>query len=282
MRFIFSLLLVSLLCVSCDRSLHKTDGVSLVKIGNSVLTREEVDKNLYQELSPEDSIIAAEHVIRSWINDQLMFDVASKNISDEEEINKLVENYRRSLIIYQYQEQLINEKLNEELNDDLLLHFYEENKNGFILDRPLIKGVVLMIPNGAPQIDNVKTWYKSMKPDDLEKIERYSIQNSASYDYSVDQWIDFNQLIENWPENYRDRDNIIKYNKYIEQQDSSFYYFLNITDFLLPGENTPFEYTKPILREMLLNRKKLEFLKKTEEELYQRALSRGQITFYDE
>ena len=116
----------------------------------------------------------------------------------------------------------------------------------------------------------------------LTKIEKYSIQNSVVCDYFVDQWVDFNEFIDKWPVSYRDESSVLKNNKYIELQDSSFYYFLNITDFLLTGDNIPFEHAKPIIREMLLNQKKIEFLKKTEDELYQRALNRGQITFYNE
>lgn len=282
MRFLFSLLLVSLLCVSCDRYFTKTNGGSIVKVGDHVLSREELDRNLQLGLSPEDSIIAAEHFIHSWINEQLLLDIASRNIGNKEEIEKLVENYRRSLIVYQYQEQLVNEKLDRELSEDVLLRFYEENKDGFKLDRPLIKGLYLKIPQGAPRIDKVKVWYKSLKPDDIENMETYSIQNSTTYGYFVDQWEDFYDLVDDWPVNFKNEISLLKDKKFIEQQDESFYYFLHLTDVLLPGETTPFEYTKPVVREMVLNQKKREFLKKTEEDLYDRALSRGQIIFHNE
>ena len=282
MRFLFSLLLVSLSCVSCTRSLHKADRNAIVKVGDRILSQEELDRNLNPVLTQEDSIIQSEHFVRSWINDQLLFDVALKNIGNKEEIEKLVENYKRSLIVYQYQEQLINEKLDKEIGEESLLRFYEGNKEGFVLDRPLLKGLYLKIPQGAPQIDDVKKWYKSINPANIEKIEKYSIQNSAVYNYFVDQWVDLYELTSDWPVNYKNDPGFIKRNVFVEQQDTNFYYLLHATDFLLPGETTPFEYTKPIIKEMLLNQKKAEFLKKTEEDLYQRALNRGQIIFYNE
>jgi hypothetical protein len=282
MRFLFSLLLVSLFCVSCTRSLHKADRTAIVKVGDHILSQEELDRNLNPVLTPEDSIIQSEHFVRSWINDQLLFDVASKNIGNKEAVEKLVENYKRSLIVYQYQEQLINEKLDKEISDESLLRFYEDNKEGFILDRPLVKGLYLKIPQGALQINDVKTWYKSINPANIEKIEKYSIQNSAIYNYFVDQWVDFYELTSDWPVNYKSDPGFIRRNVFVEQQDTNFHYLLHATDFLLPGETTPFEYTKPIIKEMLLNQKKAEFLKKIEEDLYQRALNRRQIIFYNE
>jgi len=282
MRFLFSILLVSLLLVSCSGSLGKKDGNTIVKVGDRVLSLEDLLEGTYQELTPEDSIIAAEHFIRSWISDQLLFNVASKNIRNKEEVEKLVENYRRSLIVYQYEEQLINEKLSNEIDEDTLFRFYEDNTGAFQLDRPLIKGLFLKVPQGAPQIDNVKVWYKSLNQDNIEKLEKYSIRNSTIYGYYIDQWVDFSELTNDWLVNYRDDESFLKNNKFVEQEDVNFYYFLHITDFLLPGKTTPFEYAKPVIREMLLNRKKTEFLKKTEEDLYQRALRRGEIVFYNE
>ncbi|MDL2322531.1 peptidyl-prolyl cis-trans isomerase [Bacteroidales bacterium OttesenSCG-928-A17] len=282
MRYLFSLLLVSLLCFACNRSSYKEDEIPLVRVGDKFLYQTDLDKVLYSGLSSEDSIIISEHFIRSWVNDQLLYDVALKNISNKEEVEKLVENYRHSLIVHQYQEQLINERLSREINEDSLLFFYEENKDRFKLDRPLIKGLFLKIPQGAPQIDKISTLYKTITPENIETIEKYSIQNSAVFDYFVDQWIAFDDLIDNWPGSSKDENDILKLNKYIEQQDSSYYYYLNVTEFLLPGESVPFEHTKSVIKEMLLNQKKNEFLKRTEEELYQRALGRGQIVFFNE
>ena len=288
MRFIFSLLLVSLLCVSCNRPFLKIDENPLVRVGGNVLYVSDVDANTLLGLSPGDSVIAAEHYIRTWINDQLLFDVASQNISNKEEIEKMVANYRRSLIIYQYQEQLINEKLDKEITEDMLFRYYEANRDRFILERPLVKGVFLKIPRSAPQIQSAIGWCKKITADkeidsdNIERIEKYCIQSSAVYEFFVDNWIDFNELVGNWPVNYRNEKEVLKVNRYIEQQDSSFYYFLNITDYLLAGDRTPFEYAQPVVREILLNQKKMEFLTKTETDLYDRALNRGQIIFYNE
>lgn len=282
MRYLFSLLLVPLLCFACNRSSYKEDEIPLVKVGDRILYQRDLDQVLYLGLSSEDSIIISEHFIRSWINDHLLYDVALKNVKNSEEVDRLVENYRQSLIVHQYQEQLISERLTREINEDSLLFYYEENKDRFKLDRPLIKGIFLKIPQGAPQIDKVNTWYKTITPENIEAIEKYSIQNSSVFDHFVDRWVDFDAFIDNWPVSYKNENDILKFNRYIEQQDSSYYYFLNVTEYLLPGENVPFEHTRLIIKEMLLNQKKNEFLKKTEEELYQRALNRGQIVFFNE
>lgn len=281
MRLIYTLVVVSLLAVSCKKETASKVDI-LVKVGDKYLSRQELDGNLPHYSNEGDSILAAEHFIRTWINDNLLYEMAKKNIADKQNIELLVENYRKSLVIYEYQEQLINEKLSPEISNDEMLSYYEANKDKFQLDRPLIKGLFLRIPIDAPQIEQVRSWYKSTSEASIGKIEKYSVQNATSYDYFIDSWVDFNELMDNWPVNYRNTTDVIYKNAHIEQKDDNYYYFLNITDYLLPGDNAPFEYAKSMVKEMLINQRKIDFLRKIDNDLYERALKNGQIVFYNE
>jgi hypothetical protein len=285
MRLLFRICtfaIVSFSTVSCEQ---KTAGVhkdAIVQIGDKILTREELRENIPSFLNPEDSILATEHYIKVWISDNLLYNVAQKNIIDQDNIELLVENYRKSLIIYQYQEQLVSEKLSKEISDETLLDYHKNNKDKFKLDRSLIKGLFLRVPVDAPQIEQIRIWYKSVSPASLVNIEKYSLQYSANYDYFFDNWIDLGELMNKWPIGNINEPNYIKSNRFIEQKDDKYYYFLHITDFLLPGDDAPFEYAKSTIKEILVNQKKIEFLRETEADLYKKALGSGQIIFYHE
>lgn len=280
MRLIYLLVILSFLGVSCKRETPKNID-RVVKVGDNYLSEEELNQSLPSYFSQEDSLIGAEHFIRTWINDNLLYEVAKKNITDKQHIETLVENYRKSLIIYEYQEQLVNEKLSREISNEEIINYYENNKDKFQLDRPIIKGLLLRIPIDAPQIAQVRSWYKSITPASIEKIEKYSVQNASSYDYFVDNWVDFDELMNNWPVDYSNIPDVIQQNAHIEQKDDKYYYFLTITDYLLPGDNAPFEYAESVVKEMLINQKKIDFLKNTEDDLYNKAIKNGQIVFYN-
>jgi hypothetical protein len=104
------------------------------------------------------------------------------------------------------------------------------------------------------------------------------MQNAANFDYFESKWVDFNELMATWPKPLE----APKKNGFYEQADNKYYYFLNISDCLLPGDNAPFQYAEPIVKEFLINRKKIEFLQKTEHDIYNKAFNNGQITFYNE
>jgi hypothetical protein len=272
--------IICIIIISCSNEENK-NAASVVQVDDKILTQGEIEENIPQYLNEEDSLLAAEYYIRVWINDHLMYDLAQKNIADKKAIDRLVENYRKSLIIYQYQEKLINEKLSKEISNETLQNYFDNNRNKFKLDKPLAKGVFLKTPKSTSQIDKIRGWYKSITPSSLDNLEKFSKQNASIYDY-FDKWIDMNELMNKLPIKRENPVDMVKSHKFFEQEDDNYFYFLHVSDYLLPGENAPFEYAKAMVRELLINQKKIDFLRKTEEDLYEKALNSGRIKFFNE
>ena len=209
--------------------------------------------------------------------------MALRNLGDEkEEVDKLVEEYRRSLVRYRYQERLIEEKLKADIRESDKLNYYEENQKKFILDKGLVKGLFLKIPVDAPGLTDVKKWYKSTDVASLEKIEKYSVQNATIYEYFYDKWVDFDEVMDNIPIHVSNPNAFLKANKFVEVADSSYCYLLNIKEYLPSGSVEPYDYASPRVMEMLVNQRKVEFLKKFEDELYNDAIRSGDVEFHSE
>jgi len=272
---VLSLLIISA-CVQQTETMGKD---VVVSIGNQTLTKEELDSFIPKGLSEQDSLIFAENFIQLWIQDKLMYDIASKNVAGKKEIERLVENYRQSLIIYRYQEQLVQEKLSKTISQKDIEQYYDEYKENFKLDNPLIKGMFLKIPSNAPGIENVRNWYKSTKTKDIESLDKYIVKNAVSYDDFLDHWVDLETVKNKLPAG-KLGENIQQ--KYIELKDSSFYYFINIQDYLLPGDIEPIEHAEPYIKEILINQKKADFIRNVESDLYNKALNSGKIKFHTE
>ena len=115
----------------------------------------------------------------------------------------------------------------------------------------------------------------------LEKIEKYSIQNAAIYEYFFDKWVDFDEIRNNIPNQISNPESFLRTNKTLEVTDSSYCYLLNIREVRLKGQVEPFEYAEPRIREILINQRKLDFIKEFEEELYNDALDGGDVIFYN-
>lgn len=255
----------------------------VASVGEETLGRSDVTRLIPKGISSSDSLLMAESIIKKWVKDCLVFDVALRNLgSEKEEVDKLVEEYRRSLIRYRYQERLVEEKLQADIRESDKLSYYEENQDKFVLDKGLIKGLFLKIPIDAPGLSDVKKWYKSIDVVSLEKIEKYSVQNAMIYDYFYDKWVDFDEVMENIPLQVSDPNAFLKANKVVEVSDSSYCYLLNIKEYLPVGDVAPYDYAGARIMEMLVNQRKVEFLRNFENELYNDAIRNGNVKFYSE
>lgn len=281
-RVYFILLTLSVSLVACKKAIQTDEPDALVKVNDRILTRNEVESLIPKGTTSADSLLLAESYIKKWVKDELVLKIAQRNLgSDKETIDKLVDAYRRSLLRYRYQEKLIQEKLSDEIQESDVLTYYDTNKEKFVLDKNLIKGLFLKVPADAPNLSEVKTWYKSGNVASLEKIEKYSIQNAAIYEYFFDKWVDFDEIRNNIPNQISNPESFLRTNKTLEVTDSSYCYLLNIRQVLLKGQVEPFEYAEPRIREILINQRKLDFIKEFEEELYNDALDGGDVIFYN-
>lgn len=275
------LLLISLLfCVSCtDKHDHKGQ-TPLVEVDGNFLYKEDLQAVFPAGLSKDDSLLFAEHYIRSWVEDVLLFNQAQSNIPDNGEIDKLVANYRKALIMHTYQQELISQKLSGEIPEQEIADYYEKNKELFKLDRPLMKGLFIKVPLTAPQLGNVRKWYKTETQDAVEHLEKYSLQNAVKYEYFYDKWVPVSEVLDMLPLKVPDVDEYLDKNRHVELKDTAFHYFLNVSDYRPMGEQEPYEFARGQVKDMLLNVKQVEFMKQVKDDLYQRAVKRDKIKYY--
>ncbi|MDH6305031.1 hypothetical protein M2459_001768 [Parabacteroides sp. PF5-5] len=281
--FIFLTGFILLWCFACKRTQTISEADILVSVKDRALYRSEVLNMIPRGTSSSDSLLMAESYVKKWVKDALVYEIALRNLRDEkDDIEQLVEDYRHSLYRNRYQERLIKERLSSNIRESDKLNYYEENQKKFTLDKGLIKGLFLKVPANAPGLLEVKEWYKSSSEESLEKIEKYSIQNANIYDYFYDRWIDFDEVMDNIPVRIPDANTFLKNNKTIEVSDSSFCYLLNIKEYIPAGNVAPYEYAESQIMEMLINQRKMEFLKNFENELYNDAIKNGDVVFNNE
>ena len=269
-----------LLLFSCGRGVQDVGADVLVSVEGHSLLRSEVESVIPRTLSSADSLLMAESYVKKWVKDVLVYDVAEENLGEEmADVERLVEAYRHSLIRYRYQEQLVRERLSAEIRESDVLNYYETNQKKFELKTNLVKGLFLKVPIDAPGLADLKRWYKSDDASAVEKIDKYSLQNAAIYDYFYDKWMDFEDVMENIPMQLSNPSAYLKANKTLEVSDSSYCYLLNIRDYIPAGQVAPYDYVQPQIMDMLLAQRKQKFLRDFEEELYNDAIRDGKVRF---
>lgn len=275
------ILVIAAAMTGCGQEHNHKGKTPLVEVSGEFLYKEDLQAALPLNISKDDSVLFAEHYIRNWIEDALLFDKAEGNIPDNDKISKLVENYRRALIMHTYQEELVNQKLANDISEEEINAYYEKNKELFRLDNPLVKGLFIKVPLSSPDLGNVRVWYRKNNQDVIEKLEKYSLRNAVSYDYFYDRWTSVPDVAAKIPLKVLDTDaNYLDKNRNVEVKDTVFCYFLHIEDFLGKDKQKPLDFARDEIKEILINLKRVEFINKVKEDLYQRASDRNKIIYY--
>lgn len=273
-------LFIFLLCVACSEQHDHGGRTPLVELDGNFLYKEDLQSVLPANLSKDDSLLFAEHYIRNWVEDVLLYDKARNNIPNDKKIDKLVENYRKSLIMHTYQQALIHQQLSEEISEQDLEDYFEKNQTLFKVERPLMKGLFIKVPLKASQLSNVRRWYKTETQDAVEHLEKYSLQNAVKYEYFYDRWVPVSDVSNMLPLKVSHVEEYLNKNRHVELKDTAFYYFLNVSDYRSVGEQEPYEFARVHVKDMLLNMKRVEFMNQVKDDLYQRAVKRDKIKYY--
>ncbi|MCP9612173.1 peptidyl-prolyl cis-trans isomerase [Coprobacter tertius] len=285
MRNLFSLLIclfVSAFFMACNRGGKNinNENNALVRVGDQVLYRDELSNDMPNGLSAADSARFADNYIAQWVNDRILYDVAAKNIPDLSKIDQKVDRYREDLIIFEYKKQLLDEKLSKEISEGDLKAYYDKHADEFKLKSGIIRGLFIKVPVNSPRISQLKKWYRSDKPDAVENIEKYGLNNAVIYEYFYDRWVSFSEVMDNIPYEISDETDFLRRQKYLEISDGGYWYLLNISDYKVPGSVMPFDFAKRQIREILTNKMRLQFLVNTEKELYEKAIKDNRIEYY--
>lgn len=269
--------------ISCTDKAPRSKGNALVSVGQHTLTAFEVKKLIPKTLSSQDSLMMAESYVKKWVKNALIYDLANKHLEDEkEEIDRLVDAYRQSLMSHKYEEKLVEERLSAEISDKEISDYYETNKESFLLEEDIVKGLFLKVPSDAPGLSDLKKWCNSGGDELIEKIEKYSLQNAVIYDYFYDRWMSGEEIAENMPVKKSEFNRMLKTDKLIEVSDSAYCYLLKVKEVEFKGNRAPFDYASAQIKEILLSQRKSEFLRSFEEEIYNEAIRKGNVKFHGE
>lgn len=272
------------LCVAfltaCKPGLQNPDtrGEFLVRVGDSTLTRENLAENIPAGLPEADSARQARAFIRSWIETQLISQAAGKSLINNEEIERMVEDYRRDLIAREYFNRYYSAATAKGFPADSVTAYYQKHKDLFLLERPVVRGIYVKVPAKHPRLNEIRKLMASGREADVDKLEKAVLSPEIHYDYFRDRWVDL-QLIESkipveinatTIASFRNKGNITL-------NDNDFIYLLKISDFIDAGETAPREFADEKIRTAMEFERRGELERTLQRDLLQQARNRGEI-----
>jgi hypothetical protein len=270
-----------LLALSCKQLETRSRERPLAQVFDRNLYLSDISEIFPGNVSPEDSIMILQTYVDKWVRKQLILQKAELNLTEEQkDVRQQIEEYRSSLLIYKYEQNLILQKLDTLISEEEIATYYAENPSNFNLDRHIVKALFIQLPLDAPELWRVRQWYRSEREEDFRELERYCYQYGVKYDYFEDRWIPFNTVTRALPNEIRNPESFLRWNRYIEQQDSAYRYMVHLREYNLAGTVAPLPFVEKKIRSIILNKRKVQFVRDLENNIYKDALNKGSFTIY--
>jgi hypothetical protein len=269
-------LLIFLVACSDHQSTENLNINVVVRVGKNVLTKNDLSDICKIASESGDSVAFVQNYIDKWIENELFYIEAEKKIKENSDIKKLLDNYRKTLIINEFKQYIANEETPQPSDEELMI-FYETQKqnHNYLVQTPFIKGALLMVPKKSPQIAMLKSAMKKLDDKSIEQIEKYSLKTPVTYNFFIDKWLNLKDVQTVLPSYATQADNLLMPNQLYEFKDSINYYYLSVTAYLPVGSNMPFEMVKDEIISIVKEKQKLATLKNYTEEMLKKANKKG-------
>ena len=255
-----SLVFVIFLGLSSCSFFQNEDKIHLASIYGNDLFYEDIEYSFINESSKEDSLLLLNSLIEKWVKKQTLIHKAELNLDEELiDIEKQVLDYKNALLIYKYQKLLVDQKLDTVISDLDIQNYYIENKSNFKVKNNFVQVNYVKVKKEVPSLYKLLKWYKSSSTEDLDLLEELNFK---------------------LPKEISQRD--FRNKKYFELKDEDYYFFVCIKNKKGKGEISPLELEKDQIKSILINKRKIDFLRNMENQLYKEALSKKLIKYEKE
>lgn len=266
--------------VSCDlvtSFIHDDEVVA--RVGKERLYLSELSRYIPDDATQEDSTNLAMQYITSWARDLLYLNLADDQLSkDELDVTKELEEYRRSLLKFRYEQSYVNDRLDTLITEEQVERYFKEHEDQFRLERPVLKVRFLDIMADSP---NAELIIKHMCSSDYKEVAiADSLAYSSAFRYfdKSDEWLDAAVLAREFGMDWSSMLSGLK-DSFIRTEEDGRLRAAFVVDIKRTG-TAPVEYARMRIRDIILSDRKHELLNNLERDLLKDAMEKKMLVIY--
>ncbi|WP_136468357.1 peptidyl-prolyl cis-trans isomerase [Flagellimonas onchidii] len=261
---------------------EKQEKEPLARVGDTYLYKEDMTTFIRDDMSPQDSALFVNNYINNWASKQLLLSKSKINLPEEKltEFNRLVEDYRADLYTRAYVEALVLQAQDTAVTTAQLRSYYEKEKENFKLSEKLVQLRFVTLPPQFLDKDQVIAKMKEWKEGDKQYLDSIAVQfKKIHFNDSI--WVSAARVMEEIPAltNVNEA-NYLKKSQFFELEDSLGVYLGRVNEVLKINDIAPFEYVSPDIKQLILNRRRLDYVRKLETEIINEATKKNEFEVY--
>ena len=265
------------------RNHNKTEKrIPAAKVGDVILYYDQIPKLIQPGTPDSDSTGIIQNYINKWVKKELVLKKSEENLSTElkDEIENQIDETRTNLLIYEYQRQMMLERMDTIISEEELEDYYDANKNSFVLGSNIVKALYIKLPFETPNLSKIKLLARSDNQKDLQELESLCYQFAEKFDDFNEEWITMDRLSFELQQDIENQENFLKRTTFFETTDSITVYLVNFRDYRLRSSIAPYEYVRDDMKRIIWNNRRLEFIQSLENGIYNEALQENSFKIY--
>ncbi|PKA82062.1 hypothetical protein ATE92_0187 [Ulvibacter sp. MAR_2010_11] len=267
--------------VSCDYFTRDSEKVPIARANDSYLYEEDIKALISETTSEEDSTLIVNNYINRWATQKLLINQARINLSEEKlaAYDKLVQEYKNDLYTEAYKSAVVSQQLDSTVSKSDLLEFYELNKNNFKLNDELLKVRYIHVAENYTNLAKARQLLDRFNQKDKTELNTLSIQ-FKEFNFNDSIWVKKEALLNTLPVISANSEQVLKKSNFTQLQDSLGVYLVKIQDILKPNDIAPLSHIEPTIKQIILNKRKLELIKKLETDITKDAIKNKNFEIY--
>jgi hypothetical protein len=269
-----------LVLLACNKQQNKTE---LVKVGEVVLYAEDINPEDLAGIYETDSVKRLMLYAKKWSEDMYFLNLAKRNIADDDNINRMINEYRNNLYLYELEKLWIENFSDTIISDDEIESYYQAHKDNFLLRSNIVKIRYVKLDKSIKpsEITKVKTWIFNPGTKNDSLIRSFAEKNADNF-FLDDRWLIFDDVIREIPisPNFNQQ-RFLQGNKQVHLEENNFIYLVNFLDFKIKDENSPLEIESENIRKYILLQKKSKWLDEKKQKVLNEALKNKEIKLWN-
>ena len=276
-------IVIALLLVSCGSFLKENnENNPIARVGENYLYKDDVQSLLYEGITKGDSNTIVTNYVNNWASKQLLLSKAKIYLPEEKlaEFNALVDDYKADLYSRAYKDALVYQAADSTVTKSQMRRFYEKEKENFRLKERLVKIRFVQLPKRFLNKEAVIKRLKSFKKADRAYLDSIGVQ-FKKLNFNDSLWVQASRVITEIPSlTVENQDKYLKKSQFFELEDAFGVYLAKVVDVRKINAVAPLSFIEPTIKQVLLNRRKLDYIRRLEAEIIDEAIKKNEFEVY--
>ena len=267
------------LTFGCGEPDPHADDPILARVHQKTLRLSELDGMFPENATAEDSLLIRRAFINRWSREASLQNEAERNLPTDLNIDRLVRDYRASLVSSHYEEVLISMRLDSSISQEELEAYYESSKSQYLLEKPIVRCLFIRVPYPTPEEETLQQLWNNGKITDTMALENYCERLSEVALLQPEAWYSLDDIAMQLPEGTLTAANVNSKREFSQQDGSNRYYF-RLLEMKPRLEIAPLSYVEEQARKVILHGRKANVINEAREEIFERDLDNNDIEIF--